>query len=167
MHSLVGQSEQNSKPSWWCSSNSDEQLKSLFVQIFNLSWKKKAFLFLSSPSSCPNWVSCSCYSTDVSFTKSCSFILWIFIHHALEANSDFIINSITQHQAPQIEAALQRKKSSKESLLFSRARSSTFSCRFHRFGNSTPLNKTKVLHFQNRVFHTAPPVALQDFCPML
>lgn len=37
VYSLVGQSEQNSKPSWWCSSNSDEQLKSLFVQIFNLS----------------------------------------------------------------------------------------------------------------------------------
>lgn len=99
---------------------------------------------MSSPSSsCLNWVSCSCYSTDVSLTKSCSLMLWTFIHQALKANSDFIINSITLHQAPQIEAALHgKKKEGNITLQWNReldahVKIPQFSNRFHGFRSST------------------------------
>lgn len=52
--------------------------------------------------------------------KSRSLILWTFIHQALKASSDFIINSVTLHQAPQIAAALQVLPH-KQMLLFSSA----------------------------------------------
>lgn len=86
----------------------------------------------SSSSSCLNWVSCSCYSTDVSLTKSCSLILWTFIHQALKANSDLIINSITLHQAPQMGGGLlYKEKRNKETLPFSRAESSKHTLKYH------------------------------------
>lgn len=93
----------------------------------------------SCSSSCLNWVSCSCYSTDVSLTKSRSLMLWTFIHQALKASSDFIINSVTLHQAPQIATALQGLPR-KQTLPFSSAESSKPTLKYSSFhADSTSL----------------------------
>lgn len=64
-------------------------------------------------------------------------MLWTFIHQALKASSDFIINSVTLHQAPQIATALQGLPR-KQTLPFSSAESSKPTLKYSGFHADFP-----------------------------
>lgn len=67
--------------------------------------------------------------------------------HSSYSRSQFWLHYKQHHPTPSPTnwGCFTREKRNKETVLFSRAKRSTFSCRFRRFGSSTPLNKTKQL----------------------